>query len=520
MIIRKPYAFLIKNFRKIHIFLFIACAFIYYKMLQVNSFVREFMNLGSYDAYNEPISKYISGFSIIFLIMIIAASLSLVILLKHKNKPWKLYLSFIIIYSAILFVFMWTSNFFNSYNGSLETTNIRMIRDLLFISSLFQYPVFIILLIRIFGVDLHKFNFNKDQEYLELDSEDRDEVEISIDIDKESFKRLYRKFLRNLNYFYLEHKFICNSIIAILLIILIRKSYVYIFITNKSYQENEILNANGYSITINDSYYTNRKFNGDIISAKQSFIIINLTIKNNIKERELDLNNFHVLNGVENYKQTQKTYETEFKDLGVSTDSVQKIKRDESKNVILIYRVDSKLPKNRFVLYYQELGNNPFLRKIKLSIQDISKIKENEELNLGDNLEFEILGQKENIVLEKYSFVDNINYLYQKCLSSSCTSVRETCTAKEGEKILYISFSSDTFEGKEMIDFSSSYGKIIYKNSIGEEEALEVKNGVSKNYMGKYLYLRVPKEVETATDIKFVFTVRNNRYIYNLVKGE
>ena len=223
---------------------------------------------------------------------------------------------------------------------------------------------------------------------------------------------------------------------------------------------------------------------------------------------------------MENYKQTKKTYETEFKDLGVSTDSVQKIKKDESKNFILIYRVDNKLPIKRFVLYYQELGNNPFLRKIKLSIKDVSKIKENKELNLGDELDINILNKQEKIIFEEYKFLDEMNYIYQSCIGNKCVNKTEMCTAKEGEKILYLSFSSDTFEGKEMIDFSSSYGKIIYKNSVGKEETLEIKNYVHKNYNGKYLYLRVPAEITTATDIKLVFTVRNNKYIYNLLKGE
>ena len=57
MIIRKPYAFLIKNFKKIHIFLLLLCCYIYYKNMQTRSFVSEFVQLGTYDAYNEPITR-------------------------------------------------------------------------------------------------------------------------------------------------------------------------------------------------------------------------------------------------------------------------------------------------------------------------------------------------------------------------------------------------------------------------------------------------------------------------------
>ena len=74
MIIRKPYAFLIKNFRKIHIFLLLLCCYVYYKNMQTRSFVSEFLQLGTYDSYNEPITDYASPLAIISLLMIIVLS--------------------------------------------------------------------------------------------------------------------------------------------------------------------------------------------------------------------------------------------------------------------------------------------------------------------------------------------------------------------------------------------------------------------------------------------------------------
>ena len=71
MIFRKPYAFLIKNFRKIHIVLLLLCAFIYYKTMELTSFINEFATYLSYDPYLEPITKYTSiAFYIVILIII------------------------------------------------------------------------------------------------------------------------------------------------------------------------------------------------------------------------------------------------------------------------------------------------------------------------------------------------------------------------------------------------------------------------------------------------------------------
>ena len=138
MIIRKPYAFLIKNFKKIHIAAIIIWIYVFFSVSKLSSFVTEFRRLGVYDAYNEPISRIINIFSILAILLLIATSIALMLLLRHKNKPWKLYLVPTVTYAGLLFVFLFTSSYFNNYNGDLETANIRMIRDLLVTFNILQ----------------------------------------------------------------------------------------------------------------------------------------------------------------------------------------------------------------------------------------------------------------------------------------------------------------------------------------------------------------------------------------------
>ena len=61
---------------------------------------------------------------------------------------------------------------------------------------------FLILFIRITGLDLNKFGFKNDKEFLELEQADREEFEVSVNIDKDAFKRGYKKVLRLIRYFY------------------------------------------------------------------------------------------------------------------------------------------------------------------------------------------------------------------------------------------------------------------------------------------------------------------------------
>ena len=106
MIIRKPYAFLIKNFKKVHIALFIFAIYIYFKCTKTYSFVNEFIKLSSYTIYSEAINQYVSVFSYFILLALITLSVFILVLLKRKDKPWKLYIIPVVQYSIILLSFV------------------------------------------------------------------------------------------------------------------------------------------------------------------------------------------------------------------------------------------------------------------------------------------------------------------------------------------------------------------------------------------------------------------------------
>ena len=516
MIIRKPYAFLIKHFKKIHILLLFLSAFVYYKNLQLSSFVTEFMSLGTYDSYNEPITRYVTFFAILSMILISVGSLLLILLLRHKKKPWKLYILPALEYIFMMIIFFSAKNYFDSYNGIIDQTGIRAIRDLLLISSVLQYPAIIVFLIRSIGIDLKKFNFKMDEEYLDLNSEDREELEINIDFDKDSIKRTIKKFARYARYSYTEHKLIVNTILITISVIALYNSYRFVFVTNKAYKEGDSLGSNGYTITVHDSYYSDKDYKGRVISEKSAFVVVNLTIKNNAESREVDLQKFHIMNGVNDYTTTAKTYEEEFQDYGKAYESIE-LKRDEIVNMIMIFKVSKELSKKRFVLYYQEFnGDTPHLRKIKLKINDVSEIKTNETLTLGNEMKFTLKNKEEEITFDDYELLDETEYSYRVCYSSDCTTKTEKYTAGKEYKILRIPFSSNDFEGKDMIDFSSKYGKIYYINNKNKRSVVDIKNPFNKTYYGKYLFIKIPIEVANSSSIELEYIIRNNKYVYKL----
>lgn len=513
MVVRKPYAFLIKNFRKIHIFLLVLSLLVAHRLIKINSFVNEFMRLGIYDSYLNPITKYIT-IPLMFLIFVaIIGSGALIILLKYKNKPWKLYLVPFIEYLALFIVLGIIKNFFIKATYSVATTDIRMSRDLLLILLIGQLPAIAIFIMRSLGMDTQKFHFNLDEEYLEISEDDREEIEISFDIDTNSFKRAYKRLFRNIEYFYNEHKIICKVIIGVIGVVILYNTYKFIFVTNKVYKQGDTYSVNGYTMKIKNSYFTDKADNGDIISKDSNFVIVEIQVTNNSAPRKLDINRFHLKNRTEDYTTTEKTYENEFQDLGKCYDSVKELKRDETFNFIVIYKVKKKLSKNGFALYYQEEKK---LRRIRLSVKDVSKIKNSKNLKLGENLEFNLKNVDHSVSLDSYSFNDSINYTIRSCTVSTCKNKNFNYKAKNDNKILKIDFASNDFEGKDMIDFSIKYGKIVYKNSKHEDETVDFKYPFDRTAMGKYIYTLVPSEMEDSESIEIDYVIRNMRYRYIL----
>ena len=216
MILRKPYAILIQYFQRIHLLLILCSAYIFYKMLTLRNFVADFLNTESYNAYYEPISDYINPLLFISIIAVIIISVVLIILLRYKKKPWKIYLIPILEYVFMLIVLLYVRSYFIGYNELSTITPIMAGRDLLNIVYLPQYVIFIIFGIRLLGIDLKKFGFKEDEEYLDIKEEDREEFEVNFEFDKDKITRNIKKFIRNVRYVYYEHRLVCNTIIIIL----------------------------------------------------------------------------------------------------------------------------------------------------------------------------------------------------------------------------------------------------------------------------------------------------------------
>lgn len=515
MIFRKPYAFLIKNFRKIHIFLLVLALFVFYKQNQISSFVKEYISLGSYSYALESIGSKIDFWLYFALVLILVSSILLMWLLLYKKKPWKAYLIVLFEYILMFVSFVMVKNFFESYSVTTTVSGVYAARDLLRIAGILQYIVFLFLIIRIMGVDLNKFSFNTDKEFLELNSSDKEEFEISIDVDRHSLIRTFNKLKRNIFYFYIEHKYVCNIILVALVLLVLGYSYYNFGIVHKSYKENDTLNTGIYNITIKNSYITNKDLGGNKIENGSKFVILDVVMRNNTnKPVEPNFNRFHLINADRDFTYTIY-YNNYFEDLGKPINAKMSINGQKEKHFYMVFNVDEELKDNKFILYYQELGGkgDSYLRKIKLKIKNISDIVSDKKFGFGDTINFKYINNmSKELSVNSASFVPTSFYKRHICSIDGCFIQDVSLTAPTGYQLLRVDFSSSDFEGVDFVDFSRKYGRIKYESSDGKDAYYDMIDAVGLKYEGKEAFFKVKDEIVNSNKISLVYVLRNKRY--------
>ena len=92
MVLKRPYAFLIKHFRLIHLILALPLIYIVWKThLIVNFFNQYVANSYTFQTGSDISGLYVSGFLLFSILVIVAATLAIYYLLKFKEKPVKWY---------------------------------------------------------------------------------------------------------------------------------------------------------------------------------------------------------------------------------------------------------------------------------------------------------------------------------------------------------------------------------------------------------------------------------------------
>ena len=338
MVLKKPYAFLIKYFKIIHI---ICMAIITYNAYNFQKIVNFFSNYKSTSVSNIlPASNYISIVFILSCILLISYFIMIFLLMQKKDKPSRYYLLGSIYYFILFIAIIYAYNTINELvEITIDQRTSRALRDIYLIFSLPNYYFLIMSFIRGLGFDIKKFNFNKDLVELEIKTEDSEEFEFILGNESYKIKRKIRRYLRELKYYILENKFILSIILGIIIIFIFISLFLNRTVINKIYHIGDTINTKNYTIKLNNAYITANDASGNIIKENKKYVILNATIRSN-NNKALLPEYIYISLGKHKISNFKTTLSDSFSDIGISYKNDKLT--NEFANYIFVFEVDKE----------------------------------------------------------------------------------------------------------------------------------------------------------------------------------
>ena len=488
MILRKPYGFLIKHFRMIHLVL---TALYIYLAIKVNSLLSYYNNFISGKESKLNAIKLVTNYYLIAIIISIIICLIIYALMRYKKKPKLLYLILIILYIAVAIIINIAYNGLDTiYISSLDLKTQRLYRDLLRIIIMFQYISIVFTTIRGLGFDIKKFNFKEDMVDLQLDITDNEEVELTVG-NTEGIIRRIRRRIRELKYYYKENKLFINIAITSIIVLSVLIIFLNKKVINKIYNENEMVNTENFNFSINNTYITNKNYNKKFINdTEHSYVIIKMYISPKYKEQKINTANIVLQVGDNNYKKKKK-----------------KASNFNNTYIFIFNILNSDLNKKMLFMYRD--------KKVNLKPINLDKAENKKEYKLNEKLDLSntILSYGE-VIIKSIDIKNKFNYSYQyeidnKTYNSSIniTSINNT--------IINMKLTSSLPNKLTIYELLSSYGKIKYKID-NEEYTSKLMNNKTPGSYEEGLFLEVDKDIEKATNIWLELTIREKVYNYIL----
>ncbi|MBR3199293.1 MAG: hypothetical protein IKG27_04690 [Bacilli bacterium] len=530
MILRKPYALFIKYFKLLHV---IMAAFISFTLY------RSFVLYRFFDAYSIDYRSAVSSFNggrlgllnyIFVFIVLILTGIFLAVSI-YKNKPKKAYIYNLILYIGVFVLYYLSSDaLFNIQNVILDIKVSKAFRDISLIVVIFQVLSFIMTVVRATGFDIKQFDFGTDLQQMDISTQDNEEFEVAVEFNKDKIIRDLKRNLRNLKYFYFEHRFIINTVLIIAVLAI--SASVYFSVGNSAirYSEGDTFTADSATINVKDSYILNSSINGDnLVSVKGDNAGAIVLIRFQAKGYKVNqtFNTGIVTLNIGNFSYSENVnHAVELYDLG--TAYVNQKLTDEFKTYTLAFEIPDALSKKKMVLSYKgTFGEKTVL--VSLKPADLRKQGELFEKRLTETIDFSdsILGSS-SLMIDKYEIDNKFKFDYKFCYGKDkCIDSHEfitpTATGNYFKTLMRIS-------GKIIIDKNNNikdiydlrtllnnYGTIVYKvNDVAYSQKIDSEELKTNNSKTDDYFIEIPYDVKEAKEISLILKIRNQSYKYVL----
>ncbi len=530
MIIKKPYAFLIKHFKLIHLLLSFLIIFLIIKTRSIYLFFNAYANEGYYTYIENIASSYVSSNMFLFVVFILMLTAFVYLLMRWKKKNRKFYIFIFIFYIILLVSFLLFYNVFNNLVANpLDTRTIRAYRDIALLIYLPQFIIALLCLVRASGFNIKQFDFKKDLVELDIAEEDQEEIEVTLGSNTYKVKRWFRKSYREFINYTKEYKYFFWLSIGVIIVLIGGIVYFSRDRNVKTYNESEYYNVNGIKFKVVESYISDIDYKGNVILKDKNYIIVKLSMENTNKAKStLDTDILRLRINDEDYKPIYSASEY-FRDLGEAYYK-NNLYNGEIYEYLLIYEVPKEVEyaNTRFRMVNSITNNSSTYKDVKLNLKEYFNKDESAMYNLKEPIGFDNTTLKSgDIIVEDFEIGNSFTEEYTYCTSTCYLGkkvIQPTLVGKGEKTILKLNISSSVDKDLYVSKFISSnsnfvnfFGSVEYIYN-GKERKSSFNTISLENIDTKNVYIEVDNNVKNATDLRLVITIRNQKFLIKLSK--
>lgn len=528
MILRKPYGFLIKHFKLIHLIMTVLMAFLIYQTNLLLEFFNDFIGSGQAIIGTEVLGTLFNHYSYIFAGIIVVAAIVILILMSFKDKPRFYYILTIIGYLLLIILYAYSVSTIGLMQESLVDERItRLIRDFLNIIFVFQIYTLFVSLIRSIGLDLKRFDFNEDLQELNITDKDVEEFEINIEFDAHTLKRKIRRGYRNLRYYFIENKLML-LLMSVVVIVIIGLFILRGIITKEEiYKVGQVFSPVNYNISIVESYLTDNDYRGNKTTEdSESLVVVKFKIKTPNKTSKFIFGKLALQIGDSKFYHTNK-YSSKLTDIGATY--INQSLTDSYQEYLLVYEIPTNMNDADMTLVYTEqIVSGKFNAKsddIKIKIDPVDLDQNHIEENISIRQNYIIgtgLLSGYELKVNNFELANSFNINYSVCVTNNeCYSfyeiVKPSLTGISDKSVLKLRFDLVTPENaslnvKRLI---TQFGNIEYEVD-GSLKTMSINRLIDTAHNDGYYYFEIKEEVLNSEKLNLVIKARNDTYRFKL----
>lgn len=521
MILRKPYAFLIKHFKFIHIILAILLSYVFYKSMNILTFFNDYINAGQMTIIVGGEAYLFNGLIFAFIGLSVFISIIISALMFNKKKPLLYYFSLIITYVVLLVFLLYTQTQVHVLEQELlDIRIIRMIRDVLVATIILQFIFILIAIIRGVGFDVKKFNFKEDLEELDISEDDREEIEVAVNFDVDSYKTKLKKKMRYLKYSIVENKALILILIVVIIVLVGSMIFYNMMTKGKVYQQGSYINPLYYSLSVKSSYLTQKNYQGNNINNDKYFILLDVQVKKNTTSTK-KLDRARMAINIDGYR-IYPTYDYigSFRDIGYEYNDYELT--SDYTSYLLVYEIPKQFLAKEMLFEYTDINDKKY--NIALDYINLDQLEKTEvlELNKKADLKNTIL-KDSSLMVSSAEFGDQFRIDYHFCVTDNdCYDYYENIvpdlSSNYNRTLIKIKMDIDinNYYKKLMLGDLINYFGYIYYEIDGTGYRTSMKQVETKKVSTQDLYVSVNSDIKKASVINLEFKIRNYKFIYKL----